>query len=227
MLKLLLMIWCTCSLPWGPVYQELMRGLFYSRHTSIKRVRVYCLLKEVTWKGDPFFMAGNSPSTQVPCLKSTVLVFSSPPAPAPAFRAFISLYNNDINKPDSSVGHSTYMLNVFPGVCMQIAQSSAGTGITLLWTDPMCKLNSTVMLSSCSVKTNIHIRYMKPYSPSLYLISYCFLRKQCLLANMYTVRFLVTRNSWNHPLVKLVTFVINHFVLSQTIDILPRIFFLV
>ncbi len=54
------------------------------------------------------FMVANSPSTQVPCLNSTVFgpfAFPSLPAPAPAYRAFSSLYKDDINKPNTSVGH--------------------------------------------------------------------------------------------------------------------------
>ncbi len=52
-------------------------------------------------------MVVNSLSTQVPCLKSTALApiaYSSPPAPT---QTFISIYKDDINKPDSSVGHSS------------------------------------------------------------------------------------------------------------------------
>jgi hypothetical protein len=51
-------------------------------------------------------MAANSPSSQVPCLKSTA------PAPLvfPSHRAIISLHKDDINKPDSSVGHKTTVL---------------------------------------------------------------------------------------------------------------------
>jgi hypothetical protein len=33
------------------------------------------------------------------------LCFPHPPHPLPAYRAFISLYKDYINKPDSSVGH--------------------------------------------------------------------------------------------------------------------------
>jgi hypothetical protein len=64
--------------------------------------------KYLTWKGNPLFMAENFPLSQVPCLKSTVLAtlaFPSPSQLLPCNRAFI-LHQDDINKPDTSVGHS-------------------------------------------------------------------------------------------------------------------------
>jgi hypothetical protein len=51
----------------------------------------------------------NSPSSQVPCLKSTALApihFPHPLHPLPSNRAFI-LHKDDINKPDTSVRHKS------------------------------------------------------------------------------------------------------------------------
>jgi hypothetical protein len=48
----------------------------------------------------------NLPSTQVSCLKAIALAplaFPSPLHPLPAYRAFISIYKDYNNKPDSSV----------------------------------------------------------------------------------------------------------------------------
>ncbi len=45
--------------------------------------------KQLTWKGDPLFMAANSPSIHIFCLKSTALappVFPTPKPPAPTSR---------------------------------------------------------------------------------------------------------------------------------------------
>ncbi len=55
-------------------------------------------------------MAANSPSSQVPYLKSTALApltFPSPPHLLFSNRAFISLHKDNINKLNSSVGHTS------------------------------------------------------------------------------------------------------------------------
>jgi hypothetical protein len=72
---------------------------------------ICCLLKEVTFsERRSLFHGGEFPIHSGPLLKVNcpcTLAFPSPHAPASTHRAFISLDKDDINKPDSLVGHSS------------------------------------------------------------------------------------------------------------------------
>jgi hypothetical protein len=58
----------------GLVPSHIMSVHLFILHTHKKSsVCVFAKRQYLTWIGDPLFMAANSPSSQVPCLKSTAL----------------------------------------------------------------------------------------------------------------------------------------------------------
>jgi hypothetical protein len=102
---------------WSPtlgLFLTCTENSFYSRHILIKWMHICCLLKEVTClERQSLFHGGKFPIHSGPLLKVSCpflmsLAFPSPPAPPPAYRAFISLHKDDTNKPDSSVGHNHF-----------------------------------------------------------------------------------------------------------------------
>jgi hypothetical protein len=83
-------------------------------------------------------MTANSPSSQVPCLKSTVLThlaFPSPPAPTPTYRAFIPLHKDDINEPYSSVRHTDNLIVLLPREAWQDEVSWSYKSLSVLQPD--------------------------------------------------------------------------------------------
>jgi hypothetical protein len=78
-------------------------------------VRVYYLLKNTTYLGkrSPFhggkFPIHPGPLLEVNCPCVPCISPPRPPHPLIAYRAYISLCKDDINKPDSSIRHNTYM----------------------------------------------------------------------------------------------------------------------
>ncbi len=93
-------------------------SLFYLEYTYLSgSMFAHWLKKEKqpTYLGrQSFFHGGKFPSTQVPCSKSTAsapLAFLSPPSPPTPTSSLQSIYfltyKDDINKPDSSIGHNS------------------------------------------------------------------------------------------------------------------------